>query len=197
MYFDLTTINNIITISKGVLGNRISSWASNNRNGIKKVNDKGETVSNVDTLLLNIYIEMAEYRQSEIISNTTYQLMISKLFYGMSLQPEYYTYTGGTNVINSVITPPGGNGMSYQTFKIPLIPTSGTTILPVLASDQANMVGATEVSISREGLDMQSFDNTRPDYFSFNSTTGQVTINTSANGSELFIISYQKLMTIN
>lgn len=126
--------------------------------------------------------------------NEDYQVMISKLFNCMSLQPEYYVYTGGVNVINATVISQGGgtSGGNNISDSFEITPPSDTTVIPVLTSDKHKLIGATSIVVLREGIGMQTKDNTRPDYFSFDNTTGEITITSPASGTEIFTIIYSK-----
>lgn len=113
----------------------------------------------------------------------------------MSLQPEYYTYTGGVPVNNATVSVPNTNNTSYADFTIQERPPAGTTVLPYLANDVLAMEGSAIISLKREGIGMQSIDNTRQDYFAYSPTPPIITLGNAANGSEIFEITYKKLVT--
>lgn len=160
--------------------------------GIKKPNDKSKCGCLCGMKSLYLYIMIASYRQSEMTDVPDYQLLINNLFSCLSMLPDYYTFMGGGNVINAIPSGGGTTSPAYKMYELFIVPAAGSTVIPTDAASQALIAGSSYISVDREGMDMQSINNTRPDYYSFNSTSGQITINTAANGSELFHISYQK-----
>lgn len=193
--FDAEVIQNIISIAKYVLSRKMQSYVQNLANGLKTPNEKSGCGCICGMKSLYNFIIQAEWRQSEMIDNENYQLLIAKIFKCVSLQPEYYTYMGGGNVINATIIPPSGgsNNYSYSQFPLEMTPPEGTTVLPLTDSDKQKLIGNTIIEVSREGIGMQTADNTRPDYYSFDSNTGEITINSAANGLEIFRIVYSAL----
>lgn len=164
--------------------------------GIKNPNDKSNCGCLCGIKSLYLYIWMAQYRQSEMTNVAAYQQIIYNLFNCISMLPDYYTYLGGGNVINAIPTNGGGSSTSGNvTNDMYITPASGSTIIPTNSSLQALLVSSTFVSVEREGVAMQSETNTRPDYFSFNPTLGQITIITAASGKEIFHIVYQKTIS--
>jgi len=105
-------------------------------------------------------------------------------------------FTTGEGVYIYAQYPAAGSASAtaYQTFTITQTPVLGSVIIPTDTPDQTAMVGAQIIGVTRDGLGMQSLNAGRPDYYSFNLATGQVTINTAANGAEIFQIQYQKLV---
>lgn len=190
--FSETVIQNIINTAIFVLAGRMDSYLKALNLGIKNPNDKSDCGCLCGIKSLYLYIWMAQYRQSEMTNVPAYQQIIYNLFNCISMLPDYYTYMGGGNVINAIPTGGGTTSGGYVTNDMYITPASGSTVIPTSASLQALLAGSTFVSVDREGIDMQSENNTRPDYFSFNSTLGQITIISAASGTEIFHIVYQK-----
>ena len=189
MQYDSATITKIITISQYVLADKMLSYVTSLANGLKTPNDKTGCGCLCGIKSLYQFIDQALYRQSEMTDNENYQTLIAQIFRCMSLQPDYYTFTGGVDVINAVITPVV-TPPSWEEKTMWLTPPSGTTVIPFSDSDQALLKGATVLTILRNGTGMQDQDNTRGDYYSFNSTTGQIIISNAANGEEIFQVIY-------
>lgn len=190
--FSATVIQNIINTAIFVLANRMSSYLQALNLGIKNPNDKSNCGCLCGIKSLYLYIWMAQYRQSEMTNVPAYQQLIYNLFNCISMLPDYYTYMGGGNVINAIPTGGGTSAGGNVTNDMYITPASGSTIIPTNSSLQALLAGSTFVSVEREGIAMQSENNTRPDYFSFNPTLGQITIISAASGTEIFHIVYQK-----
>jgi hypothetical protein len=192
MYFDLSTIQNIVSIAKAVHGNARYAYVNNRSNGVNKVNPGCRVCSACSMAMLYQFIQTAEYRQSEMYTLTAYQNMIAQLFECMSLQPEYYSYTGGSDVINATITPQVSSVNYWQSFDLYTTPAGGSTVIPSDSNDQSVLSGTYITGVEREGEEMHSNEwsvNGSDGYTS----NGQITITTAANGSEEFHITYKKL----
>lgn len=194
--FELNTIKNIVTIAKAVLANNMLAYVKGIANNLYGTNNKDCGCGSICGMRsLYQFIVQAEWRQSEMYNRDDYQLLISKLFRCMSLQPEYYKYTGGTSVINATITPPAGSSGTpmLQESTMSIVPPAGSSFIPVNAEDLQKLIGMDLIGITREGVGMQNIDNTRFDYYNFDVSTGQVFIKSAANGHEIFTFHWQRL----
>lgn len=196
MPFTAQNITNIINVAQLVLADNTLKYVGNLAQGLKQPNDKSGCGSVCGMKSLYQFITQALYRQSEMTGNANYQTLIGQLFECISLTPEWQTYTGGANVINAAVTPLTGNSYSYADISMNRTPAAGSTVIPTSTQDQQTLIGTTITLILREGVGMQTTDNTRPDYYSFNPATGQITLNVAANGAEQFQIIYKTLIPI-
>lgn len=197
--FNLDNIKNIVVIAKSVLADNMLAYAKSIANNLYGVNNKDCGCGSICGMRsLYQFITQAAWRQLDMIDDDNYQLLINQIFRCMSLQPDYYKYTGGVNVINATVsnghTDVAGGGTSWAEFNMPLVPPKGSTVIPIQAEQQEMLKSAVIITILREGVGMQDKDSSRNNYYSFDANSGKVTIKTAANGKEIFQVIYKRII---
>ena len=194
--FTSAQIDKITLVTKAVLARRIQNYVRLVANQSYSNNFMAfHEICNIRTMF-RTYRYLSD-NKNLMLNDLGYQQVAVNLYGCISAQPEYSLVLGGGSVISANVIVPSGVNKAWVPQVIEIVPASGVNIIPVNASDQMKLISAIVTNVMREGIAMQSFDNTRPDYYSFNSTNGQITITTPANGQELFRIEYSVLQNVS
>lgn len=184
-FYDLPTTQNIITVATAVMGDRMLEYVQNlaNNSATQRTDCDFDAIRS-----LYEFITQSNYRQSDMLAERNYQKLISQIYQYISLQPEWYTYTGGSNVIGATVTPLTSKTY-YKSKTIPGTYPNGTTIIPTDSGSQQILQSANLIGVFRNGYLLDP--NATPADYSFNQLTGQITLNVALNGQEPTIILYE------
>lgn len=184
-FYDLPTAKNIISVANAVMSSRMLGFVNDLANNSAPIRNNCE----FDQIRsLYEFINQAGYRQSDMINLPDYQTLISQIYQYISLQPEWYTYTGGASVIGATVVPVSSKSY-YHSQTMNETPVAGTTVVPVTSGDQTILQSANLIGVFRNGSLLDPLASP-PDY-QFNQITGIITLSVALNGQEPIIILYE------